>query len=80
MTILNTFRQFLKKRYWIEKQGYLGCLLEHLESSGTKIVMLGPIVRQLSMVQFREANKDLARPYCTPVKHGTIQGSKQRCC
>ena len=32
--------------------------MEHLESSGTKILMSGPIVNQLCVGRYRETNKD----------------------
>ena len=43
-TILTSFCGVL---HWIAKQSRHGNLLEQLESSGTRIMMSGPIVRQL---------------------------------
>ena len=46
-----TFSRFLFSLllHWIEKRSSRGRLLEHLEYSGTKSMMRGPIVRQLCM-------------------------------
>ena len=54
------FRQFFPPFFsrWIEKLSHRGRLLEHLESSGTKIMMRGPIVRHLCVGKYRETNKD----------------------
>ena len=40
--------------HWIEKRSSHGCLLEHLESSFTKIIIGGPIVRHLCVGRYRE--------------------------
>ena len=40
--------------HWIEKKSSHGCALEYLESSGTKIMMCGPIVHQLYELGNRE--------------------------
>ena len=41
------FRLFLLLLVWIEKQSSRGCLLEYCKSSGTNIMMRGPIVSVL---------------------------------
>ena len=44
--------------HWMAKRSHHECLLEHLESSGTKIVKQGPIVRQLCVGRNRHATLD----------------------
>ena len=47
LTTFASFLIFLLLLHWIEKWSSCGRLLEHLESFGTKIIMRGPIVREL---------------------------------
>ena len=43
--------------HWMEKWRSIALLLEHLESSGVKIMTRGPIVRQFGAERNRETNK-----------------------
>ena len=61
MTIRATFAIFVV--HWIKKWSSSGCLLEHLEASGTKI-MRGPILRQLWVERCRETKEDLKDNIC----------------
>ena len=63
MTILTTFTNFgfffvLFLLHWIEKWSSRGRVMEHLDSSDTKIMMRGPIVCQLGVERNRETNKE----------------------
>ena len=48
---------FVLLLHWIEKRSSRGCLLEHLESSVTNIVMRGLIVSQLLWVETEKQRK-----------------------
>ena len=61
--------------HWIKEQSSRGCLLEHLESSGTKIMNKGSIVRQLCVGRYRETNKDDPEDALLP----TVQISSGQC-
>ena len=50
--------------HWIKKRSSCWHLLEHLESSGTKI-LVEDIVRQLCVGWCRETNKDLEDEFCS---------------
>ena len=43
--------------YWMEKQSSRRCLFENLQSSGTKVMIKGPIIRQLCVGRSIETNK-----------------------
>ena len=47
LTTWNNFLQFFFELHWIEKPSGCGHLLEHLESSGTEVMMRGPVVHHL---------------------------------
>ena len=48
---------FVLVAYRIEKQNGCGCLLEHLESYSTDILMSEPNVHQFCVIRNRETNK-----------------------
>ena len=59
LTIQTLFPFFPLLLHWIKKQSHHGHLLEHLKSSGTKIKMRGPIVRQLCVQDTEKQTKNI---------------------